>query len=358
MEDLYYHFGINTGIYLALAVYFGMIRRKEKPFALALGLLMAYSFIVCEVEISLAIHHGIRIPQTIMAGLDYGVIPLFLLEMMCLINQDLEAFTWGERLKKTGYFTIPIILYLAYCYVNEEENVYATIPLLFLTLYPIVIFAHIAYKLRNFQHMLREAGGEQQSISWAWTILLVLFLEYTLYLVYPGIPNPSIYYTAEAILLLMHAYFVDMQVPTDTTKLREEMQRKEEERLKEEGERLKEEEEWLKKEQEKTLEELKDVTETLKKKAQMETTILEYKTLRPGFESRLRALTENKLTQRDIYLCIMICKGMRTNEMAEELAISPSSVEIARHRLRSKLGLEKGANLKNMLEEVQESGGG
>ena len=46
-----------------------------------------------------------------------------------------------------------------------------------------------------------------------------------------------------------------------------------------------------------------------------------------------------KLTKTDLKLCVYIKLNMSTKEIAEMMSISPRSVEMARYRLRKKLGL-------------------
>lgn len=105
-------------------------------------------------------------------------------------------------------------------------------------------------------------------------------------------------------------------------------------------------------EQEKALEGLKDVTTNLKKQSEMETTIKAFRVQHPDFENRLKNFTSNRLTQRDLYLCILIFQRKRIPEIAESLGISQQSVEVARHRLRTKLSIEKGQNMNTVILEL------
>lgn len=337
MNVTFFFYGLTIGICIMQATHSYVTRRQDKPFLLAFCFLSAYYAASMTVEAIPALYFDTLIPQSIMSGIDYGAFPLLILEAMCLTDQSSDRKNWKKRWTKVLEASIPIHLYIIYCLISGEDEPESLISLLFVIIYPLLIFCDIAYHLRKYQRLFNKVEKkERQDIKWAWIIIVLLFLQYAFYVGFPYTNSPTIYHTLVCILIITHGYFIQRQAPLDTSKI----------------------EERLLQEQAKTLEELKDVTESLKKKATMETTILEYKTSHPGFENRLRALTENKLTQRDIYLCIMICEGKQTNEMAEELAISPSSVEIARHRLRTKLNLEKGANLKAFLLGISEMGGG
>lgn len=108
----------------------------------------------------------------------------------------------------------------------------------------------------------------------------------------------------------------------------------------------------LEEQQREAIKELRDATKNLKKHLDMDTMTKAFEVSHPTFESHLRAMTETKLSKRDIYLCILIHEGKRTSEIAQILAISESSVEVARHRLRTKLGIDKGENMTEILKNM------
>lgn len=95
-------------------------------------------------------------------------------------------------------------------------------------------------------------------------------------------------------------------------------------------------------EQEKAISSLKDEAENLKLRLNMEHELDLFLTEFPHFAQNLRSLTATKLTNRDIFLSALIAEGRHTQFIARTLSISETSVEVARHRLRTKLNLEKG----------------
>ena len=157
-----------------------------------------------------------------------------------------------------------------------------------------------------------------------------------MYILYEYLPYSIIYYATSYFIVLLHGYFIRKQAPTDTKKL---MAMQEE----------------LMEKQDEAIEELKDATNGMKRKMDMETALKAFRVKHPSFDTRLRNITETKLTQRDIFLCILIYEGKRIPEIADFLGISPASVEVARHRLRTKLNLDKGANMNRVIQSVIEN---
>lgn len=339
MNEIYFYLGITEGVYITQAIYFLSTQQQNRPYRLAYGIETAYVAITMFIDIALAIYFNTFLPTNLMIGIDFIQFPLFAMEVECLTNQDITSLPWSKRAERTGVISMPIIAYVIYCIISGVETI-SLGSKVFLTLYPIAVFTYLSYRLYSYQRMLKLSKNTKlQDVKWTWCILATLCVEFILYITYTELPIPALYYTLTTGLLLIHGYFIRRQMPADTTQMREEYLTKIKEKVL--------------KEQEKVLEELKDVTETMKKKKDMETAILEYKVRHPMFETKLKSLTSSRITQRDIYISILVCEGMRTPEMAERLGISPASVEVARHRLRNKLNLEKGTNLRALLLEVE-----
>ncbi len=58
-----------------------------------------------------------------------------------------------------------------------------------------------------------------------------------------------------------------------------------------------------------------------------------------------------ELTQGDLKICAYLKMGLSSKEIAQLLIISPKGVEVARYRLRKKLGIEQDVNLHNFIDE-------
>ena len=73
-----------------------------------------------------------------------------------------------------------------------------------------------------------------------------------------------------------------------------------------------------------------------------------FNTIYDGLLDRLRA-NYPSLSQTDLRLCVYIKLNLSTKETAELMNISPRSVEMARYRLRKKLGLGSNDNIGSVL---------
>ena len=82
-----------------------------------------------------------------------------------------------------------------------------------------------------------------------------------------------------------------------------------------------------------------------------ETFIESFTAVHPEFPQRLREVNE-AFTDLDIRLASFIAMGMDTKHIAATMGVRPESVKQARWRLRTKLGLEKGASLENALRDL------
>jgi tetratricopeptide (TPR) repeat protein len=73
--------------------------------------------------------------------------------------------------------------------------------------------------------------------------------------------------------------------------------------------------------------------------------------LRPGFFARLKEINPD-LTENDLRLCTYISIGMRAKEIAQQLSVTPDSVNTARYRLRKKLNLKPEEKLDEFLRNL------
>ena len=56
------------------------------------------------------------------------------------------------------------------------------------------------------------------------------------------------------------------------------------------------------------------------------------------------------LSQTDLRLCVYIKLNLSTKEIAELMNIQPSSVEMARYRMRKKMDLDPSVDLRDILQ--------
>lgn len=70
------------------------------------------------------------------------------------------------------------------------------------------------------------------------------------------------------------------------------------------------------------------------------------------YERHLVVAAQNKLTRRDIYLCMLIVDGCNIDALSKNLSIGTKSVEVSRNRLRAKLGLTTEQSLKKFLQDL------
>ena len=73
--------------------------------------------------------------------------------------------------------------------------------------------------------------------------------------------------------------------------------------------------------------------------------------LRPGFFAKLKEINPD-LTENDLRLCTYISIGMRAKEIAQQLSVTPDSVNTARYRLRKKLNLKPDEKLDDFLRNL------
>lgn len=328
--------GILTGLCLGIAAHFIHTRQHKAPYRLAFGLMAAYVFVMECVVNGIEMFSETTLPYSLKTTLDFMVFPLYLHEVICLVNQDVEAMTWRKRGMLTAASAIPLALYLLYSLATNDQS--WQLSSIFLLLYGASILAIVTYLQIRYQHMLHKVNGKKkQEIWWIWSTTAGIVLQGTSYAFYESLPTVAIYYFFFYATLIIHAFYLSRQTPTDTTKMQEEIQKGQEKVLEE---------------REKALEDLKGVAENLKKQSEMETTLKTFKVSYPQYEQALREAAETRLTQRDIYLCVLIYQNQRIPEIAECLSISPASVEVARYRLRSKFGLDKGDNLNKFIKEL------
>lgn len=338
MEEILFYLGILAGLSFMQGVMTWSMRHKKRPYLLAFSCLMFWESTIVLTEALCHLWFGVSEPETISTGLDYLMFPLFYLEVLCLTNQDVSTMPWSKRWQRTLLVSLPVIIYFIII-LSTDITEFTLFLNIYLLTYIIVLMTLMTHHVHKFRVMLKKGTNkslkEDQDVRWVPTILSLMILQYLMYILYDYLPYSIIYFGTSYFIVLLHGYFIRKQAPTDTKKL---MAMQEE----------------LMEKQDEAIEELKDATDGLKRKKDMEIALKAFRMKHPSFDTRLRNTTETKLTQRDIFLCILIYEGKRIPEIADFLGISPASVEVARHRLRTKLNLDKGANMNRVIQSVIE----
>ena len=333
MELYMYIFGILTCLFFVLGGYFYTYRREDAPYREAFAWAMFVGGgVVCLTEsvcFFLGIEPGTEYITSFIC-LDTVMIPFYILEINCIVYQDLQTFQWKRRWMIVASLEIPIaILTVLSVFVSGEWIYWTSVSVMLLYCVSTLVSGVFGYiKYNRTLHKIDPIND--QRIDWIFYILALILIQIVVYVMTNSIIGPTFYLVVSILINLQHAYFLNKQVPVDTKKM-------------------------YAKEQEKTMNELREITATLKKQNDIDALIKVFSVSHPGFEARLRNSTESKLTKHDIYLCILIYEGKKSLEISELLEITPTSVEVARYRLRSKLNVGKGANLKDIITALIDS---
>lgn len=328
--------GILVGLSYMQGYMTWSLHQKRKPYLLAFSFLMFWQSAVLLTEALAYILFGKLLPENIIICLDYLIAPLFYLEVLCITRQDTNIFTWKQRWGHTllSASPLPIFYYLVF---TAEDNKLSITAAIFGLLYILSLLILMYYHLHKFRSLLKKANDksktDKQDIRWVTAVFSLMAMQYLIYICYDWLPDTIIYFVVSYVQVSLHGYFIRKTAPTNTNKL------------------IAMNEEMMEKRQE-AIDDLKDATEGLKRRLDMDTALKAFRIDHPSFESRLRDLTDVKLTKRDIMLCVLIYEGKRIPEIADFFGISATSVEVARHRLRTKLNMERGDNLNRILQKA------
>lgn len=320
--------GIIAGIYLLQFLGYAFDRSPKAPFRRAFGWMAGVSLIIVIIEEVL-----VRIapdPSRYLAAIgffDILGIPMYWLEVTCIFDQDTEVWPWKKRLRQLAMLEVPILM-LAIVSLFYPIPVMMPVLTSLLLVCILIFMTYAIHRLMRYERSLNEQQKKHEAhhITWIWKLFAV-------YAVLGG--SYQLWYTDLAqwlypgwiACLIAHGYFIDRQKPINTTSMYQQQQQQ------------------YAKAQEQAIKEISDITSQLKKRVDMDTSIATFKVMHPTFEQDLQQTTDVHLTKRDFYLCILIYEGKKSPEVARSLAISQASVDVARCRLRVKLGLDKGAHL-------------
>lgn len=336
--------GVLFGVYGCVGFFFLRTKRENMPFREAFGWTMVMCAVVVLLDYFIVMNEVETISSITAVGMSVDLLaaPFYIMEFYSIVNQDVELVPWKDRWLRLLILEIPIVGLLVASMAGAGRWSLLAVVVLFLV-YAVATFVYIYVNVRRYEKLLDKYSGfhrgsgvdrffhlKNDSTKWVWYIVILMLVQNVSYAAFDNIPF-VVYTVVSIIVMMLHAYFINKQAPVNTTVLYQ-----------------------MTEEQEQVLEDLKGVTQELRTQLDMDTMIKAFKVEHPTFEADLRALTDNKLTKRDVYLSMLISEGKRIGEIAECLSISPSSVEVARHRLRGKLNLEKGANLNAVLKRLAE----
>lgn len=320
--------GILTGTYLSLGLSFILIPHRNAPYHQAFGYEMSMGAVILSLEAALYWVTGKTYNEqtTLYLGIDTMIIPFFMMEVDSIANQDLIARPWKQRWATLGWLETPLIVLTLASYLSDWEYEYLTMGIVSVS-YLAFLLSYMAREFRKYHHLLnKDSKGKQEKVTWVWFILMLYTIQLVFYVFTSESELLLCYCVVSLVAVLLHGFFISRQSPVDTRHQIELIQA-----------------------QQHALEEFEEITKDLKKQVDMDATIKAFEIKHPGFSAKLRAMTETRLTKRDIYLCVLIGEGKKNQEMANRLGISASSVDVARHRLRAKLNMGKGDNLHALL---------
>lgn len=325
--------GFYSALSLSCGVFFLTTRRLRAPFRQACGWLMVYGAVEVALYYILS-NSGLGDAATLEAVclcLDTTAIPFILLLQATIVDQDMRTTPFSKRWMRVALLEVPIIISMLVCACTQYEwrGTLAALVLIYNIVY---VFAFSGYKLIMYERQLpNDAKGKRASVKWMWYLVALFAVEAVFYFSVGVYISAVAYYVILIMITCLATYFINRQSPIDTRQLFA-------------GSIIEDDEPAAEAEDapEKHSLTRSDIKEKVRK----------FLAEHPTFEVGVAERATQKLTPRDIYLCIMIIEGKRLSEMSQILAISPSSVEVARYRLRAKLNLNKGENLAKMLKAL------
>lgn len=324
-----------SGFYSALCfssgIYFLTSRKRRAPFREAFGWLSLY----CAVEnlFYYAItNSGISnqmTKDTICACCDATIIPVLFLVMKTIVDQDMKTTPFTTRWLRVAKMEIPILICMAFCaFTRYEWRILVVGGLMSACIIALMSYSFIRF-LRYEKQLSKLNSRTNASVKWVWYLVGLMLIEGVLYFAVGTYITYATYYFILCVIMCVATYFINKQSPIDTRILFKEVSPQDEED---------------------TEEQLSETDSSYLTRKDMEMKVKHFMAQNPQFGKLIAERSVQKLTIRDLFLCILIIEGKRAGEIAETLAISQTSVEVARYRLRTKLNLNKGENLGKALK--------
>lgn len=324
-----------SGFYCALSLCCGMFfltsRKRRAPFREAFGWLSIY----CAIEnLIFYIIYNIEIGNqttrdTVCACADISAIPLIAMVAGTIVDQDMKTTPFRKRWMHVALFEIPIVVCMGICAFAQYEWRGLMVQVL-MGINVVWVFSYSTYYLVTYERRLPDTpAGREASIKWLWYLIVLMAVEAVLYFAVGLYITNVTYYLVLCAVTFIATYFINKQSPIDTRQMFEAAitQDNGDNDDNDSG----------------------SESPSLSRK-DMEVKVKQFMAEHPKFSDQIAERAVQKLTVRDMFLCIMIIEGHRAPDIAKTLAISSTSVEVARYRLRSKLNINKGENLAKALK--------
>lgn len=350
MEAYFFTMGILASVYFMLGIYFCFVQKDKVLFKRAFGWAMLVGgalVTIAEVVIYFYSNWSWFDYNNLFVPLDSIILPLYMFEISCIFSQTREHANLHKRLIMTILLELPIIPFtIASFYIHEEWYLWTVRS--YTLLLGVMTLLTIIAGYNRYEALLKKESYYSPEISLRWInyILILYIIQGITWALIPWVGAPMFCLIISALTNLQHAYYIDKQKPIDIKELRKKAMEQEKELH---------EKKQAQEEQDKVINELKEIVGNNKKQVNLDAYFKAFNVEHPGFETKLQEAAIKKLTRNDIYLCTMIFQSKRSAEIGAQLGISQSSVEVARYRLRSKLALDKGDNLRELLVKIIES---
>lgn len=342
-------FYICNGFLLALNVYtaffFLSTTMKTKPYREALGWLSLVGALLVLSDIQLSLHHSWNNLQMIKVYTvkDFLVLPFYVLELSCLLEQEAEKKTWKERWILLLLSEVPFVLFVLLAVIVNGIWWVNTMSAVYAIGYMLYNMVRIAHKLRVYEKAYIRDPHYKGDKPFTW-IKVVFSLHVAFFVVYGVVENLGFdvylfsYTVLFSIILMVTTYYVNKQLPLKIDFNIQDVpvadgNAEVSDAAMDENEN-------------------DEDMEKRRKRVNMQLYMDQFLLKHPQYERRLVSSTNKKLTRRDIYLCMLIVDGCNIETLARNLSIGVKSVEVARSRLRAKLNLTTEQSLKKYLQDL------
>lgn len=343
------------------------MRSNKAPYREALAWLSLASALQCLAQFFTIIFPEIHYLSDIevIISRDALAIPLMMMEIDCIYNQNLTTLPWRERWKKVALCEIPFAAFFAIAIFADWQYL---IPVMYVFCVPFVgVFTvRMLLKIREYNRVLSyTTDSMHRSVSWAgWVfgINISIIVLYTCVCTFFESEIMSIVYILVVLCLgIVHAYFIFTQRPENTheiMRVRKILQAEHDVIKAELNKKIQEVEK-----QKDQLDEKQSHIDVLSKemeenavKLKRKATIKEYMNTaqlqHPHFDKKLNIAADGKMTNHDLLICMLIYDGKRTSFIANMIGVNTRSVEMARSRLRRKLHLLPEDNLRDTIVTI------
>lgn len=331
MDFLEFLSGFYSALALGSGVFFLTSRKLRAPFREAYGWLSIY----CAIENLLYFilsNIGIGDPitnKTVCVCFDTTTIPLITLVIATTVDQDIRTTPFSKHWKHVAMHEFPIVASIIICAFTQFEwkEQFAGMVMV---LNSIGLLIYSVYNLVKYEKNLPDdIKGKRASVKWTWNLVALLIIEFVLYLFIGTYITDITYYAGLIAATCIATYFINKQSPIDTRQIFST---------------------GITQDAENSHDASDDPSGSSLSRNDMKGKVKKFMSEHPKFSEKAAERARQKLTTRDIFLCILIIEGKHISEISDTLAISPASVEVARYRLRSKLNMNKGENLANVLK--------